>query len=223
LWITNSILSCSFPGSDGGHTGTKLLENLEVPAGSTGESFQSNCISCECNSKPMLKNVYKSVYKSQDPRSTKARPHHYKTKTAKVMWSLNNGREEKSENIKVGTRLMGLGFIIARRLNPIEFLPEVWSPLQATVHLCGIFYLPWHRCSDKGPRFLVSSDRPSLYSLYLFTSFFVCALSGIEPAHRPFYDYQACLKPLDQQARTGCPGSCCCRSWFCSGGWVLFF
>jgi hypothetical protein len=34
-----------------------------------------------------------------------------------------------------------------RRRNPIGFLPEVWSPLQAIVHLCGIFYLPWHRRS----------------------------------------------------------------------------
>jgi hypothetical protein len=37
---------------------------------------------------------------------------------------------------------------ITRRRNPIGFLPEVWSPLQATVHLCGIFYLPWYRHSD---------------------------------------------------------------------------
>jgi hypothetical protein len=33
--------------------------------------------------------------------------------------------------------------IIARHRNPNGFLPEVWSPLQATVH--GIFCLPWHR------------------------------------------------------------------------------
>jgi hypothetical protein len=33
-------------------------------------------------------------------------------------------------------------YIITRRRNP--FLPEVWSPLQATVHLYGIFCLPWH-------------------------------------------------------------------------------
>jgi hypothetical protein len=32
--------------------------------------------------------------------------------------------------------------IITRRRNPVGFLPEVWSPLQATVHLCGIFYCP---------------------------------------------------------------------------------
>jgi hypothetical protein len=37
--------------------------------------------------------------------------------------------------------------IITQRHNPIGFLPEVWSPLQATVHLRGIFYLPWHRRS----------------------------------------------------------------------------
>jgi hypothetical protein len=35
-------------------------------------------------------------------------------------------------------------FSISRRRNPVGFLPEVWSPLQATVHLCGVFYLPWH-------------------------------------------------------------------------------
>jgi hypothetical protein len=37
--------------------------------------------------------------------------------------------------------------IITWRRNPVGFLPEVWSPLQATVHLSGIFYLPWHRCA----------------------------------------------------------------------------
>jgi hypothetical protein len=37
--------------------------------------------------------------------------------------------------------------IITRRRNPVGFLAEVWSPLQATLHLCGIFYLPWHRRS----------------------------------------------------------------------------
>jgi hypothetical protein len=26
----------------------------------------------------------------------------------------------------------------------LDFLPDAWSPLQATVHLCGIFCLPWH-------------------------------------------------------------------------------
>jgi hypothetical protein len=31
--------------------------------------------------------------------------------------------------------------------NPVGFLPEEWSPLQATVHLCGLFCLPWHRHS----------------------------------------------------------------------------
>jgi hypothetical protein len=37
----------------------------------------------------------------------------------------------------------------------------------------------------KGPQFLVSSDRPSLYS-QLIHNFIVCALAGIEPEHWPF-------------------------------------
>jgi hypothetical protein len=58
---------------------------------------------------------------------------------------------------------------ITRHRNPFGCLPEVWSP-QATVHLCGIFCLP---CIDidtqyKGPRCLVSSDRPSFYSQHLY-------------------------------------------------------
>jgi hypothetical protein len=46
----------------------------------------------------------------------------------------------------IGTSIISY-HIIAWHRNTIEFLPEVWSPLQATVHLCGIFYLPWHRRS----------------------------------------------------------------------------
>jgi hypothetical protein len=52
--------------------------------------------------------------------------------------------------------------IITRCRNPIGFLPEVWSPLQATVHLCGIFDLPWHRRSG---------TRDHVFSLFRQTHF----------------------------------------------------
>jgi hypothetical protein len=77
--------------------------------------------------------------------------------------------------------------IITRRRSPIGFLPEVWSPLQATVHQCGIFYLPWHRRSGymyKGPQFLVSSDRPSLYFNYLVRYTFSSTKITYWPYHR---------------------------------------
>jgi predicted membrane protein len=71
--------------------------------------------------------------------------------------------------------------IITRRRNPIGFLPEVWSPLQATVHLCGIFYLPWHALVQGTMVF--SLIRQTLFALTTYSQIFVCALAGIEPAH----------------------------------------
>jgi hypothetical protein len=61
----------------------------------------------------------------------------------------------------------------------------VWSPLQATVHLCGIFFLPRHKTLRyKGPRVLVSSDRPSLYSL--IHKFLYVPWPGSNPLTDPF-------------------------------------
>jgi hypothetical protein len=45
----------------------------------------------------------------------------------------------------------------------------VWSPLQATVHLCGIFYLPWHRHSSTMDHGMESTTGycPSVWDLLL--------------------------------------------------------
>jgi hypothetical protein len=66
--------------------------------------------------------------------------------------------------------------IITRRCNPFGFLPEVWSPLQATVHLCqcvGSFTCPGIDAQVQGTT-VFSLIRHTLFVLTTYSSFCMC-------------------------------------------------
>jgi hypothetical protein len=56
------------------------------------------------------------------------------------------------------------------RCNTVGFLPEVWSPLQATGHLCGIFCLSWHINTQVQGTTVFSLIRQTLF---VFTTLYV--------------------------------------------------
>jgi hypothetical protein len=55
-------------------------------------------------------------------------------------------------------------YITTRRRNPVGFLPEVGVHYRLLSTCVGSFACPGIDTPVQGPRFLVSSDRPSLYS-----------------------------------------------------------
>ena len=81
---------------------------------------------------------------------------------------------------------------------PFGSLQEVWSPLQATVHLCGVYYLPWNRHSGtRDHRFRSHPTDP-------VELFFVRVLAvGSNPRTAPIQDCKSSVlstRPLGQDS-----------------------